>query len=244
MADLLSRFAYTSSSHTPSVDPPARPDPRLAQLSKCIACGLQWTSRKTPKQKHTHIQKCAKKNALSKETIKILIEKELATLSPTQATGENASDTLMDSVVPTAPVKKLRRQQVVPTVKSLPETRESILDRARDIIRPTKSQADPQPTQRFGQSALARRNTQQPKRPALLDVNRFVEEPPPTQPFGESSLRGGTMTSERPLDSCEEPQQSGPSMFAQDSVSSTDRVSAFVCFYLTLLSAWSSPSQA
>ncbi|KAG8218629.1 Mechanosensitive ion channel-domain-containing protein [Butyriboletus roseoflavus] len=249
--DDLSRFAYKASSRAPSsVDPapsqPPRlarkdtntPDPQLAQLSKCIACGLQWTSRKTAKQKRTHIEKCAKKNALSKNTIKILIEKEFAVLSPTQTTRENATSTLMASVVP---VKKPKRQQVVPTVKSLPETRESILDRARDILQPTKSRADPQPIQQFSQSTLAPRNAQQPKRPALLDVNRFMEELPLTQPFGASSLRGG-MTSERSLDSCEEPsfpptQQFGASMFAQDYVLSNDpgRVSAFVCFYLTPL---------
>lgn len=233
----------------PAPPPPPRvvrkapPDPHLVQLSKCVSCGLQWTSKKTAKQKRTHIEQCAKKNALSKDTIKFLIEKEIAILSPTipaNDPSENATGTLMDSVVPAGPVKRLKRHQVVPSVRSLAETRESILDKARDILGPTEGHADPQPTQQFGQSALARRNTQQPKRPALLDVNKSMEEPPPTQPFGTSSLRGRIMTSERSVGGCEEssllpPQQFGASMFAQDSVLSSDRVSAFVCFYLTPL---------
>ena len=133
----------------------------------------------------------------------------------------------MDSVVP---VKKSKRQQVLPTVRSLPETRDGILGRARDILGPSNGQADPQSTQQFGQSALACRNTHHPKRPALLDVTKSAEGPPSTQPFGASSLRGGITTA---VDGREE--SSCASLFAQDSVSS-DRVSAFgVYIYLTRL---------
>ncbi|KAH0839915.1 hypothetical protein J3R83DRAFT_867 [Lanmaoa asiatica] len=260
----LSRFAYKSALSSSRAPPPTDnfpsrptvvikkdspdhlPDSQLTRLSKCIGCGLQWTSRKSAKQKRTHIEQCAKKNALTKDTIRILIEKEIAILSPTQNTASsrlpandlNENATLMDSVIPPGPLKKIKRQQVVPTIRSLPETRESILDRARDILGPMEGQVDPQPTQQFGRSALARRQTQQPKHPASLDVNG-LEEPPPTQPFGASSLRGGITTSEQSIDDCEEPsfpltQQFGASMFAQDSVSSSDRVSAFACFYLIL----------
>lgn len=132
----------------------------------------------------------------------------------------------MGSVVPTGPVKKPRRQQVVPTVKSLPETRESILDRAKDILAPADILAHPHPTQQFGQSTLAHRKAHHPKRPALLDVNDAMEEPPLTQPFGASSLRPGTMTAERSVD--DPTQQFGASMFAQDAILSNDRVSTFV----------------
>lgn len=235
----LSRFAYKlslPSRTSPSVDPaPSRPvraarkdplDPQLARLSKCIGCGLQWTSRKTVKQKRTHIEQCAKKNALNKDTVKILIQKEIAISSsrtPANDPGENATGTLIDSLVPTAPVKKHKRHQVVPTVRSLPETRESILDRARDILGPTEGQADPQPTQQFGQSALARRNT--PKRPALLDVNWSVEEPPPTQQFGTSSLRRRMMASERLVGGYEELSLVPTPQFAQDFLLLSDCVS-------------------
>lgn len=136
----------------------------------------------------------------------------------------------MDSVVPTAPVKKSKRQQVLPTVRSLPETRDGILGRARDIIGPTNGQADPQSTQQFGQSVLACRNTRYLQRPALPDV-KSAEEPPSTQPFGASSLHGGITTAERSVDRREESSlQFGTSLFAQDSILSSDHVSAFVCF--------------
>lgn len=118
----------------------------------------------------------------------------------------------MDSVVTAASSKKARRQQVIPTVLSLPETRESILDRARDILGPTNFQPEPHPTQQFGQSALARRKA---KAPALLDVNVCTDEPPLTQSFGASALHYGTTALQR---------QSGASMFAQDAVSSNECV--------------------
>ncbi|KAF8138457.1 hypothetical protein EV363DRAFT_1154945 [Boletus edulis] len=231
----LSRFVYktpSSSSRTPDPrpsrptaslvrkDPPDHlPDSLLVQLSKCISCGLEWTRRKTVKQKHTHIKQCARKHALTKDTIRILVEKEVATSPPTQSINET---TLMDSVVPAGPVKRSKRQQVLPTVMSLPETRDSILSRARDILGPTSSQADPQPTQQFGQSALACRNIQHPSRLALHSVDRSIEQLPSTQPFGASSLRRGIMTAEQSVDSCEEPSV-GASLFAQDAVSSSDR---------------------
>ncbi|KAF8556999.1 hypothetical protein OG21DRAFT_1495092 [Imleria badia] len=241
----LSRFTYKpthSSSRTPdpgpsrpaalvSKDPPDHlPDSQLAQLSKCISCGLAWTSRKTAKQKRAHIVPCAKKHALTKDTIKVLVEKEITGSSQTQHASSRIDPnetTLMDSVVPTGPVKKSKRQQVLPSVKSLPETRDNILNRARDILGSTNGLTDPEPTQQFGQSALARRNTQHlnPKRPALLDVNGSMAEPPSTQPFGPSALRGGTTTAEQSVAGYEQSSflRVGASLFAQDSVQSGNR---------------------
>jgi hypothetical protein len=254
----LSRFAYKttpSSSRTPdpgpsrpaalpSQDPPDHlPDPQLSRLSKCIGCGLEWTSRKTAKQKRAHIKQCAKKNALTNDTVRILIQKEIAIVSPSQNTAASPSETtLMDSVVPTAPVKKSKRQQVLPTVRSLPETRDGILGRARDILGPTNDQADPHSTQQFCQSALACRNTRHPQRPALLDVSESAEEPPSTQPFRASSLHGVITTAERSVDGREESSlQFGASLFAQDSVLSSDHVSVYI--YLTLSVELMSSSQ-
>ncbi|KAF9247340.1 hypothetical protein BU15DRAFT_25470, partial [Melanogaster broomeanus] len=122
------------------------PDSQLTKLLKCIGCGLQWTSRKTAKQKRLHIEHCAKKNSLTEDTIGILIKREICVSTSSQGASskdggiprgthnEDATVTLMDSVVPSEPVKKARRQQFVPTVRSLPETREGILERARDIL--------------------------------------------------------------------------------------------------------------
>ncbi|KAG9317446.1 hypothetical protein JVU11DRAFT_1646 [Chiua virens] len=229
---LLSRFAYTSTEHpvhSPTL--PIRPsrlptvvtkDPQLSQLTKCICCGLHWTRSKSVKQKRTHIDQCAKKNALTEKTVRILIEKETAAQNTDSSRTPPIDATLLDSVIPAGPVKKPKRQHVVSTVKSLPETRDSILDKARDILGHTKALADPQTTQQFAQSTLARRNA---KHPALLDVNDYTEEPPSTQHFGASSLRReGVITAEHATDSCERPVFS---MFAQDSILSSDRVSSF-----------------
>lgn len=58
-----------------------------------------------------------------------------------------------------------------------------------------------------------------------------MEEPPSTQPFGASSLRAGNIATEQLVDGCQEPpfRQFGASLFAQDSVSTSDRVSASLC---------------
>lgn len=235
----LSRFAYDSApSSRPSHHAPPRPIPvskappadlpnsQLVRLSRCVVCRLQWTSNKSAKQKRTHIEQCAKKNALTTHTVKFLIEKEFVPNNP----NENATATLMDSVVPTGPAKKLRRQQVIPTVRSLPETRESILDRARDVLGSANAQAGPHPTQRFGQSALARRETRQSTRPALLDADACIEELPLTQPFGASSLSGGAKWSVNGYEGSSFllAHQVGASTFAQDSILSSDRVRTFV----------------
>ncbi|KAN0097467.1 hypothetical protein V8E55_001913 [Tylopilus felleus] len=236
----LSHFAYKTTSPRPPDPGPSRPattlvrkdppghlpDSQLAQLSKCIGCGLEWTSRKTANQKRTHIKQCAKKLALTEDTIKILVEKEIAILSPTQNTPSSHTETtLLNSVVPVGPLKKSKRTQVLSTLKSLPETRDSILSRARNILGPTITQEDSGATQQFGQSALARRATHHPKRPALLEVNGSMEEPSSTQPFGASSLRAGNIATEQLVDGCQEPpfRQFGASLFAQDSVLTSDR---------------------
>ncbi|KIL00585.1 hypothetical protein PAXRUDRAFT_711325 [Paxillus rubicundulus Ve08.2h10] len=163
-------------------------DSQLTKLLKCIGCGLQWTSRKTVKQKRLHIDQCTKKNFLARDTVRILIQREIGQGSCSKDGGipsdsarndnESATVTLMDSVVPSEPVRKVRRQQVVPTVRSLPETREGILDRARDILGPSsrfevdaprvgagppsKNGAEVQSTQPFRRSLLASRNTEPP----------------------------------------------------------------------------------
>lgn len=133
----------------------------------------------------------------------------------------------MESVVPTGPAKKSKRQQVLPSVKSLPDTRDTILSRARDILGSTNGLADPESTQQFGDSALARRNIQHPKRPASHDVDTPMPEPLSTQPFGASALRGRITTAGQSVGGYER-SSFGASLFAQDSVLSSDRVSALL----------------
>ncbi|KIJ70096.1 hypothetical protein HYDPIDRAFT_23239 [Hydnomerulius pinastri MD-312] len=227
-------------------------DSQLMKLLKCVGCELQWTSRKTAKQKRLHIEQCAKKNSLTEDTVRILIRKEIGISTSSQDASsskdggasrdthnENAAVTLMDSVVPDERAKKSRRQQVVPTVRSLPETRESILGRARDVLGssarfqadphdaaagpPSKSHLEVQPTQPFGRSLLACRNTGDPPnilRSAPHSMDQAMEAPAPTQAFGVSALRARGPPTKRIVEAHTEPfplqtQQFGASKLAQ-----------------------------
>ncbi|KIJ20290.1 hypothetical protein PAXINDRAFT_96514 [Paxillus involutus ATCC 200175] len=226
-------------------------DSQLTKLLKCIGCGLQWTSRKTAKQKRLHIEQCAKKNFLTKDTVQILIKRETGQGSCSKDDGipsdsarndnESATVTLMDSVVPSEPVRKARRQQVVPTVRSLPETREGILDRARDILGPSarievnapqvgagppsKNGAEVQSTQPFRRSLLASRNTDPPNlwRSDVVQVGV-------NQAFGAGALRGREGTAGRMVEGYTEgspfpqTQQFDASKLAQEFNSRNDEV--------------------
>ena len=212
----LSRFAYQSSSSQPnpvrrSAPPPsipncarpkaqAEPTPRgpsdaqLSNLSKCVCCSLQWTTKKTVQQKKMHIEQCAKKQGIADDTLLALVNKETnaSTSSPVgNNAGENA--TLMRDIVSAETSKKGRRKQVIGTVRSLPETRRSILGRAKDILgqielsnvcddRLGTTVDDNEPTQQFGKSTLACRN------PSKSHSKMDIEPPGATQPFSESAL--------------------------------------------------------
>ena len=90
-----------------------------------------------------HIKSCARKRALTTETIRILIlqEVEKATLPDTSATGnsrdkavETSNTLMMDLVDGAAPKKKSKRPEVTHTIKTVIDTRESILERARAVL--------------------------------------------------------------------------------------------------------------
>ncbi|KAF9226601.1 hypothetical protein BS17DRAFT_775874 [Gyrodon lividus] len=226
-------------------------DSQFIKLFKCIGCGLQWTSRKTARQKRLHIEQCAKKNSLTEDTVRILIQREIGVSTSSEGTSskdggipggshnESRTDTLMDSVVSSEPVKKARWKQVVPTIRSLPETREGILDRARDILGPSarfeidapgagllsKGRAEVQSTQPFKRSLLACRNTGDPPnlwRSAVLGVNQPVEGSAPSQAFGVNALRGRKARARQMVEGCTEgspflqTQKFGASKLAQE----------------------------
>jgi hypothetical protein len=176
-------------------------DTQLASLTNCISCNLNWTSKKTAGQKMIHIQNCAKKKFLSDETVRTLIRKEIGPFSnqnsPEGTVQGDKSTTFLETVVDeVSRRKKGRRQQVLGTVKSLPETRGSILGKARAVLDASiqyrdsavrapvsnrnQSSANEVPcTQAFGTSMLARRADTYPREPL---------GPPQTQAFGESAL--------------------------------------------------------
>ncbi|GBE79527.1 hypothetical protein SCP_0207270 [Sparassis crispa] len=162
----------------------AFPASDLARLLKCVCCDLSWTARKTAPQKMKHIQLCAKKNALTHETVIILIRKELEVAPPpgTAQTNsksacskeqDNARTLLEDVLVADGAKKKKRRVQVVGTVQSLQDTRGQILDRARRLI------GDATPATG---DAVALRQHHEPSARSM---------PPATQVFGASGLASG-----------------------------------------------------
>ncbi|OCH87912.1 hypothetical protein OBBRIDRAFT_127131 [Obba rivulosa] len=196
----------------------------FAKVMKCVCCDLSWTTRKTVSQKMKHIQSCAKKHSLTEETLSSLLRHLLQDLAEksaaasqtgagaTTAIGEVNADagTLLESALDgVVPKKKGRRRQVIQTqVKTLGDTRDSILDRARDLLRDSVAKTPaialasetieesekhrrtmeclndseaPPLTQAFGDSALA-------KRPGGRKPQVALSMPPPTQIFGRSKL--------------------------------------------------------
>jgi hypothetical protein len=174
---------------------------QLASLISCVSCNLKWTSTKTASQKVIHIQNCAKKKFLSDETVRMLIRKEIQSSSNQKTTEEEDGQklaTFLETVVnEVSGTKKSRRPQILGTVKSLPETRGSILGRARAVLDtsiqhedsvvidarvPNLTQggrSDVPCTQAFGTSMLARRADSYP---------HAQSGPALTQAFGESAL--------------------------------------------------------
>lgn len=147
-----------------------------------------------------HVQSCAKKNSLTDDTVRSLIRQEVAKAiaEDMELKKKNKANvaskepevpkTFMEAIVnDTAPKKKCRRPEVLQTVRSLTETRGTILESARmflkntipasieeanistrtqafapsklpDALRSTSEQTQP-PTQIFGESALGKRVT-------------------------------------------------------------------------------------
>ncbi|KAH9846975.1 hypothetical protein C2E23DRAFT_742884 [Lenzites betulinus] len=177
-------------------------DAQLLRVLKCVSCDLAWTARKTVAQKMKHIQTCAKKNGLADDTVRSLLRKELDGASPTASSSKSTTpasapdalpETLLENVIKDTSKKKPgRRLPVLQTVKSVEETRELILDRARSLLANGSSSRvrDPIPdpaldlqvppaTQVFGKSSVAVREDYIQARPADA-----------TQVFGASRLAG------------------------------------------------------
>ncbi|KAI0650677.1 hypothetical protein C8Q79DRAFT_1006915 [Trametes meyenii] len=157
------------------------PDVQLARILKCVSCDLAWTTRKTVPQKMKHIQTCAKKNGLSDDTIRILLRKELDSLPPVASSSKSKSatpappstpvpETLLEEVLKDVNKKKPgRRPQVLQTVKSVAETRETILDKARSLL---------------GDGA----GSSAPRDSAGTPAAHNIEAPPATQAFSRSHV--------------------------------------------------------
>ncbi|KAI1796322.1 hypothetical protein LXA43DRAFT_1161378 [Ganoderma leucocontextum] len=182
-------------------------DAQLSRLFKCVSCELAWTARKTVKEKMKHIQSCAKKNRLTDETVRILLRAELAKLPPVASSSKSklpagppapsAPETLLEETLKDQRRKRSgRRLQVQQTVKSVSETRDSILDKARLLLQNVRSgtpvhsvprqpaecaSAMPPPTQAFARSSIAVHTNDLPN----------IEPADTTQTFGSNRLGVG-----------------------------------------------------
>ncbi|KAG6911228.1 hypothetical protein DXG01_003095 [Tephrocybe rancida] len=123
-------------------------DPELGRVMSCVSCDIRWTARKTASQKMLHIQACAKRKALTDETIRVLLRKEIDSYvedaAPRKGKGKEKAtiepETFLEKVVTdAAPKKKGRRLKVQETVRSVSQTRHLILDRARAVIGSTST---------------------------------------------------------------------------------------------------------
>jgi hypothetical protein len=198
-------------------------DTELKKLVKCVSCDIAWTARKSGAQKLVHIQTCAKKTGLTDDTVRILIRKELENASndpgPSRHKGKSLADsstsrtTLLEDVVrDAAPKRKGKRKGTVDALKSVSETRETILGRARELLgsdtfpdddifvvrtqafTSTALNTESQPTQAFGRSRLGQQ--QRPRQSLLEDEGSDGEStlPPATQAFAPSKLGGRLAT--------------------------------------------------
>jgi hypothetical protein len=109
---------------------------QLTSLISCVSCDLKWTSTKTASQKVIHIENCAKKKFLSDEIVRTLVRKEIQSSSDQKTTEEGQQLTTFLETVDNevSRTKKSRLPQILGTVKSLPETRGSIMGMARAVL--------------------------------------------------------------------------------------------------------------
>ncbi|KAK7060502.1 hypothetical protein VNI00_001267 [Paramarasmius palmivorus] len=149
-------------------------DEQFSRLLKCVVCDIRWTVRKSTSQKVSHIRSCAKKNSFQEDSVCRLIRKELEKTPPDKGKGkapdETPAETIFSEIVhDAAPKKRTKRQEVATSIKTLSETRNAILDKAKIVFaqnthafharqneRALHSIDDPTSTPEFGKSGLAR----------------------------------------------------------------------------------------
>lgn len=212
---IQSRTASRTTIKPPPIDIAAED---LTKLLKCVCCDFSWTTRKTAPQKLKHIRSCAKKHQFSYDTVQSLVLKQVGSNLKASASG-NAEDstsagqssrtpvrnTLLEEALhepEMGPKKWHRRPAAVETIRSLSDTRASILARARLLLdSPPKAQSaynisdcsglvvattNSLPlTPSFGESALAR---QCRVTSSLLDIS-YGQPYLPTQEEKVTSVR-------------------------------------------------------
>lgn len=151
------------------------PSDHVAKLTKCVSCGARWTTRKSASQKTKHIQSCARKKGFTPDTIRIALSKEVENVKANTMNKSGGQDkesnpsenTLLGNTVKAEAKGKKPRHRAQKTVENITVTRNSILDRAKQILG-----HDTQPTGDDG----------------YTDVHDDELPMPFTQPFGRSTL--------------------------------------------------------
>jgi hypothetical protein len=141
-------------------------DSQLQNLTRCVCCQNQWTTRKSASGKLNHIQKCARKNSLTEEAVRLMIEQDLQALATQgdlmKGTGKQATPkpaTLLEAVVADTTTKvKGRRKEVPTTILQVAETHQAIYSRAKTLFEdPEESDTSRFPvTQGFAPSKLGK----------------------------------------------------------------------------------------
>lgn len=194
-------------------------DQAIAKIRKCVSCDTNWTARKSLPQKKLHIRKCAKKNHLTSETLTILIDQELQRVRQSDFSSSHQNDkdsgtsannirnqapiTLLGGVVKATEAQQIsrRKKNMQGSVKTVTETRPSILSKAESVLIgplrldvPSGSRSfSPYPaTQAFKRSKIGVEaplrlyDSHDEQNKAVIDVSEL--EPPSTQAFARSEL--------------------------------------------------------
>ncbi|KAI0307270.1 hypothetical protein B0F90DRAFT_1814044 [Multifurca ochricompacta] len=147
----------------------------VGRLLKCVSCEARWTVKKGAAHKLSHITTCARKIGINPSTLKNLIEEELLktrnakkcdrTATPCPDSADAATQTYMETVVAEAqPRRKQRRGDTISTLQPINLTKAAILDRAKILLGAREvvpyNAPEPEPTQTFGGSKLARNHMQ------------------------------------------------------------------------------------
>ncbi|KAG6906996.1 hypothetical protein DXG01_011013 [Tephrocybe rancida] len=164
-------------------------DYELGRVMKCVSCDMRWTVQKTVSQKMIHIQSCAMKKALSDETIRVLLRKEIDSCvedaAPHKGKGKGQKlrrtttgpETFVQRVLAGATPRNMAHHLIVQeTVKPVSQTRHLILDRARAVMGSTS----------ISDHTIDREPTSHTEDIGVLDLGSAALSP--TQAFGHSAL--------------------------------------------------------
>jgi len=122
-------------------------DREIALLSRCVACELAWTTKKTVPKKRHHLRICQKKNDLTDDTMHLRIEQELSRAvdgdeknkrngkMKEKSVSLRAPTTLMNTVVHDAqPKKRVKGKEKSSTIIGIEHQHGIIQEQARRLL--------------------------------------------------------------------------------------------------------------